>query len=403
MRLALVLALLCLSCHRDDVKADDAPKSKKTVKKATRTPCAFPKESPIVTKVEIGARCDVLVERDVHVGLGGALVIGAGTRLAFAARAGIVFDGGTLTARGTRDEPVLFTGTTEQPGSWYGLSFPQPETEPGTTPEPLESSIDHAIVEFAGGGGRSVPAGITVAARTIAHLALSHVTFRSNASRGLYVYDIDAYAGGRDLVFRKNSGLSFDGDPDVLAETKELDVDEPIHLWGVATRPLLLPRAPAIHIKRLIVDSDKARDASVTFPEGSIVKVDPGGEIRIGSGIPGRACAFTARKVTFDSLAAAPGPGDWLSIHVLSDCPVVLDGSVIKHADRGVQIAVGAKRVSIEHTRFDDLAGPGIEAESCAPYRDPKAGNASTGTLCSESFGLGISGIGAGGSGLYIK
>ena len=185
-------------------------------------------------------------------------------------------------------------------------SWPEPATTTrcSVVPEetnarvPLDSSIEHAIVEYAGGEGRTTNAGIVVTARTVAHLSLAHVTFRSNASRGLYVYDVDSWAGGNDLVFRKNGGLSFDGDPDVLAETKGLDVDEPIHVWGVATRPLVMPRAPAIRVRRLIVDGQKGSSASVTFPEGSIVKMDAGGEIKIGSAFPGHECGFTARNVS---------------------------------------------------------------------------------------------------------
>ncbi|MGZ3450290.1 MAG: hypothetical protein ACXVEF_11885 [Polyangiales bacterium] len=405
MRLAVLLAILCLSCRRDDVKADDSEsKPKKTIKKPVRSACPFPKEEPIVSKVEIAARCDVSIDRDVHVGPGGEIRIGAGSRLVFAPRAGMVFDGGSIVARGTKDDPVLFTATTDEPGTWAGLSFPTPVAPPGMTLEPAESSLDHAIVEYAGGSGRTIPAGISVGARTVTRLRLSHVTFRFNASRGLYFYDISAYAGGDALVFRKNSGLSFDGDPDVLAETRDVDTDEPIRVWGVATRPLVMPRAPEIRIRRLIVDSESEKGASVTFPEGSIVAVEPRGEIRVGSGFPApRSCAFTARKVTFRSTLAAPSAGDWVSIAVLADCPVVIEDSTVQHAEKGVQIPPGAKHVSVERTTFKDLTGAAFEATSCAPWRDPAKGNTATTKLCEESFGLGISGVGAGGSGIVFK
>lgn len=397
MRLALVLAILCAACQREEAKADDPSPPKKVVKKATRTPCSFP-EGVIEKKVEIAAHCDVRIDRDVRVGRGGDIVVGAGARLAFGPEAGMQFDGGTLHARGTRDEPVLFTGK-DSPGSWIGLFFPQPSGAPELSSDRLESSMEHAIVEYAGGDGRTTSAGIVVTARTVTRLSLTHVTLRNNAGRGLFVYDVDSWAGGSDLVFRKNSGLSFDGDPDVLAEMKELDVDEPIHVWGVVTRPLVMPRAPAIRVRRLIVDGQKSSGAAVTFPEGSIVKMDAGGEIKIGSAFPAHDCAFTARNVTFESGAAAPSSGDWISIQVLADCPVTIDGATIRQAQHGVEIGFGLKRVTIERTHFAALAGAAITADDCAAY---SKGNIATGKLC-ELGGLGLSGIGIGGYGLGTK
>jgi hypothetical protein len=398
MRAALLLALLSCSCHRDEVKADDPAPPKKVVKKVTRTACVFP-EGPVDFALKFAERCEIRIERDVRIERGGDIAIGAGSRITFAEGAGMHFAGGTLHVRGTRDEPVLFTGQKESPGSWMGLYFPQPSPAAVLASDRLESSIEHAVVEYAGGEGRATNAGIVVTARTVAHLSLSHVTFRNNASRGLYVYDVASWAGGNDLVFRKNGGLSFDGDPDVLAETKGLEVDEPIHVWGVATRPLVMPRVPAIRIRRLIVDGQKGSGASVAFPEGSIVKMDAGGEIKIGSAFPAHDCAFTARNVTFESGAVAPAAGDWVSIQVLADCEVTLDGATVRHAQKGVEVGFGLKRVSIERTRFTDLVGAAITADDCAPF---SKGNTATGKLC-ELGGLGLSGIGVGGYGLGTK
>ncbi|WP_147451041.1 hypothetical protein [Corallococcus llansteffanensis] len=61
---------------------------------------------------------------DTTVSYTGALTIEPGTRLQFEAQSGLRIEGnGTLVARGTAADRIVFTGRTETPGYWKGLSF----------------------------------------------------------------------------------------------------------------------------------------------------------------------------------------------------------------------------------------------------------------------------------------
>ncbi len=95
---------------------------------------------------------------------GGELTIDAGTTLRFHDDAYIeVAPGqgdamGRLTAIGTADAPIVFTGTEEHPGYWRGLAFRDAE-ESG-------SRIEHASIEFGGSSAfpMAEPANVAVLA-----------------------------------------------------------------------------------------------------------------------------------------------------------------------------------------------------------------------------------------------
>ena len=61
---------------------------------------------------------------DTTISYTGALTIEPGTRLQFEAQSGLRIQGnGSLVARGTAADRIVFTGRTETPGYWKGLSF----------------------------------------------------------------------------------------------------------------------------------------------------------------------------------------------------------------------------------------------------------------------------------------
>ena len=77
----------------------------------------------------------------------GTLTVEPGVTVQFVESAQLLLKG-RLTAVGTSAQPITFTGTTAQPGWWYGLSFN------GTPSVPLLGSVlDYATVHYGGKGG----------------------------------------------------------------------------------------------------------------------------------------------------------------------------------------------------------------------------------------------------------
>ncbi|HDP33573.1 MAG TPA: hypothetical protein ENN29_00515 [Candidatus Hydrogenedentes bacterium] len=106
-----------------------------------------------------------------------ALTIEAGAVLAFAAgKTMSVESSGSLTAAGTEEAPVFFTGAEETPGYWGGLRFYNSNN--------TVNALSHAVFEYAGGywnanvyvtGSSSVPS----------RVAMDNCTFRFSKEYGL--------------------------------------------------------------------------------------------------------------------------------------------------------------------------------------------------------------------------
>ncbi|MBN9682020.1 MULTISPECIES: hypothetical protein [unclassified Corallococcus] len=61
---------------------------------------------------------------DTTVEYAGALTVEPGVRLQFEAESGLrITETGSLVARGTAEAPIVFTGRTETPGYWKGISI----------------------------------------------------------------------------------------------------------------------------------------------------------------------------------------------------------------------------------------------------------------------------------------
>ena len=117
---------------------------------------------------------------NINVSPGVGLTIEPGVQVRFAQNAGLRVLG-TLTAVGTAEKPILFTGTTAQKGWWDNISVE------GTLAAPNTGSVfDYVTIEY--GGGVSYYANLYLSYATV---TVSHSTIRNSARDGLY-----AYSGG---------------------------------------------------------------------------------------------------------------------------------------------------------------------------------------------------------------
>jgi hypothetical protein len=95
---------------------------------------------------------------ELTLGPGVALLFDQGNSLA-------VRDGGTLTAIGSEEKPIIFAGLAETPGYWDGISFSSASPD---------SRLEYSIVAYAGGG--SIYEGsVTLAYQERAYIANSNI------------------------------------------------------------------------------------------------------------------------------------------------------------------------------------------------------------------------------------
>ncbi len=85
-------------------------------------------------------RGDILIRDDAHV------TIESGVTVAFSEGAGLSVYRARLTARGTEDAPILFTGARKKPGYWKGIHLVDTSS--------VENVFEHVVIEY-GGSSRS--------------------------------------------------------------------------------------------------------------------------------------------------------------------------------------------------------------------------------------------------------
>jgi hypothetical protein len=108
-------------------------------------------------------------------------IIEAGSTLIFRAGGGFRIDSGTgsLTAIGTSDAPITFTGKQQVPGYWKGIEF---------FTKSVSNRLDNTIVEYAGAPGGNTEGLVGVFFRDSV-VDVTNSILRHSATNGLWLYD----------------------------------------------------------------------------------------------------------------------------------------------------------------------------------------------------------------------
>ncbi|MBD0257094.1 MAG: hypothetical protein ICV83_15360 [Cytophagales bacterium] len=150
------------------------------------------------------ARADYLVTAEVKVGA--RLSLAPGVVVAFQAGKGLmILPEGALTARGTADRPVVFTGKDPARGSWKGLWV--------YSNHPL-NALDHATVAY--GGGSDLPGAAGTKANLVlvstyagsAAMKITNSRFTEGGGYGLLVQGQSRLNGFSANVFSANAGAA---------------------------------------------------------------------------------------------------------------------------------------------------------------------------------------------------
>jgi hypothetical protein len=112
----------------------------------------------------------------INVRPGVTLTVEPGVEIRFADLGGLEIYG-TLVAKGTAEEPILFTGATRQQGAWRGVWV-----EGSPTNIIKGSVLEHVTVEY---GGLASGYGASLGVR-YAEVSVRHSTFRGSARYGIY-------------------------------------------------------------------------------------------------------------------------------------------------------------------------------------------------------------------------
>lgn len=389
----LVPLLVVLGCRKTqlEVKPDDQ-------KSAPRVVCTL--VEPIV-EAKVPPRCDLAIDKLVKVPAGASLEIGAGARLTFAKGAGLVMEGGVLRARGTAEEPIVFTSATRVAGDFHGIAFTKrpfdrapmfAKTDAGAdaaAPPPYgESVLEHVVVEWAGGE----QAAVQVQPFPGDKVSLFDVRIKNPKGHALLV-DGAADVTRLEAIHTDQASVSLP-----LRHLGSLGADQTgaVHLHGAWSESVKLAKRERPYVIESSVGLDSTK-APLTFEieKGSVLQFAKNARLAFN----GKAATvtFVAKEVTFTSAEPKPAAGDWAGIVLWGDIAADIEGSTFEFAGSSATMSSGVlrlpvsdKKVRVVGSTFRDNRIAAFEAwSSCKPWNDPALKNTSVGhPLCEEmSFG----------------
>lgn len=312
----------------EDEPADDEGSTAKKKKKGSKG-CKAPEGGHVNADLTIPEGCSLELDDNLTVEEGATLTIEPGAKLSFAPNTYLWIDHGKLVAKGSEDQPIVFTSKNSSPskGDWDGIVFAD-KTMAGTV-------LDHVVVEYAGhathGAGAvtlhgSVPAG---------RVAVTSSKIRHNATAGVNAESVGStFAKLEGNTFEDNDKTSLKLHASVLGSIGKNTFGEPIKVHGEVKKTATWPKSDApIQIVDDVTIGGADEAAILTLPDDAVVKFSPGKYLWIGADHGG---GLVAKGVTFTSANASPAEGDWEGL-ILDDkvTQTKITDCVIEYAGHG--------------------------------------------------------------------
>jgi hypothetical protein len=252
------------------------------------------------------------VTSTVTVQPGVTLTVEPGVEVRFRQWQGLIIRG-RLLATGSAAEPVLFTGTSAQPGWWNDIWLS------GTAQAPISGTLlDHVVIEYAG-HNRGANLRVQHAAATVRNsviryssregihalqrgvVDISNTSFTGNGRYAIWFEDgsVDPALSALDA---SGNGPGSDGSGDVVALGAGAFTLQGAHVWEAAGIPYLVRGRPIV-----------AREATLI--------VEPGTEARFAQGqsllVNGRLIARGLEEAPIVFTGSTPEPGWWSGIDIV--------------------------------------------------------------------------------------
>jgi hypothetical protein len=340
-------------------KTTESTGTEKEKAKPATSGCDWPENGD--HDITITKGCTVTAKNDLSLKEGATLTIEEGVKISFDTDRYIWVEYGKLVVKGTASAPVVFTSSNKSPaaGDWVGIGFEE-KTMSGT-------SIDHAIIEYAGSKAQSGVAAVELRnMRQGGRIAITNTTFRNSAQFGLVAGDNGAFAKFENNTFKDNTK----GSVRAVAETlgtfgRGNTFSQPIHVDNSdVDQPTTWPPfdVPVVLDGHISIASDSSVP-TLTIADKTVVKVAKDEYISVGDG--SKAGALVAKNVTFTSASPAPTPGDWAGIFLYAKSNGTdLEGCTFEYFGSNSQSAQGA--LTLYNTNAKDLTGVTIKGNTFA-------------------------------------
>lgn len=266
---------------------------------------------------------------DVTVRNGATMTIEPGTRIEFESDTGLqVYSDGRLSAIGTVDAPIIFTGTSESPGWWDGIYFNDARHP--------DNVLDWVVIEYGGAGAwhsSTRPANLTVGRSSYqASVTVTNTALRHSGGFGLFLHANGAMPGSGDNTYASNasgpaelhassahfldSGSSFEGDDPVRVLGNRVDGEV---TWQAIEVPYRMAGATDVR-ERLTIDA------------GATFHFEAEGALTFGSGSVVRALGTSGAPIVFSGTQQQPGWWQGIYINQTTHPDNLMEHVVIEYA-----------------------------------------------------------------------
>ncbi len=288
--------------------------------------CKIPKD--LKADFTVGGDCKVVVKENIKLEDGATLTVEKGAKLSFEAGIHLWVDYGKIVAKGTEDEPIVFTSANSSPsaGDWEGIVF-ESKTTAGNV-------FDHVTIEYAGHASWTHGAIGFYGDVNPGRVSITNSTIQHNSKSGIWNdKPKSTFAKLEGNVFKDNGGVSLDLDAAVMGSVGENTFAEPIKIKGTIHKSQKWPKlkVPVLVEGNLVIHGE-GEAAMVTLADKTTIKLAHGNHVWLGNGDGG---GFIGKGTVFTSTNASAASGDWDGLIIGRKATAKLEDCVVEYAGGG--------------------------------------------------------------------
>lgn len=366
--LAATISMTTMACGPGDDNGDNGDNATTNTTNAQLLDCSsFGEDLTLEDNVDGGV--DYIV--DCLARVDGDLTVEPGVIIQFKQDSGLNMAAGSLSAKGTADKPIIFTGETQVRGSWYGVQFVSTSAK---------NALEHVTVEYAGQDQFDV-FGVrgAVGLQREGRLSVKNSTFKESADVGFHAPD-----SASTLTFENNTSVDNDSHPVSIHQGLLAELDEASKLEGNGKNSVLVTAAGTSDVNGV---EGAWGNLSVPYFVAETLSIQGESSITIAPGATFVFAADTGVVVASDSSLSAEGSegaiitftgeveekGAWLGIAFDSNTPQnKLEHVLVDYAgsdqfdvfgERGGVVIKGDAKLSIKNSTISNSKEFGLDVE----------------------------------------
>jgi hypothetical protein len=373
------------TADKGDDKGDDKPKA------AAGSGCKAP-EAELKGDFTITKGCKLKLESYVAINDGAVLTIEPGATISFGPDSYIEVVYGRIVAKGTDDDPIVFTSSNKDPaaGDWPGL-FIADKAMSGNV-------FDKVTIEYAGRDAHGGHGAVTLEGAVHGgRVAITNTKFKNSKTTGVWGDNDDAaFAKFEGNSFVKMGDSAIDVPSMVLGSVGKNDWGgHVIRSGGDVTASITWPKVDVPIVINRAIAVRGVKDAAIfTLADKSVLKFGPEAYIEVGlengSGVVAKGCTFTSANAT----AAV---GDWPGLFFGEKTTgTTIDGGSVEYAGRDAHGSHAAMTYLGTAKKIANAKVTGVafkknlnsaffsDDADCGPNAEKASGNTADGPLCNK-------------------